>query len=132
MSLAAPYADALGLDAADLPPVLPHLTRSKAQVRRDAALIVGRALTGDDPVARAAAQDIAARLGANLGWLLIAIQRGDEVNRAVRPDWRAADWQQWAAIRTVWLGGGLASGPLGEAIITSVARAAGRAGLRPA
>ena len=57
-------------------------------------------LTGDDPAARAAAQDIAARLGRNLGWLLITLRRGDEVNRLVRPDWQAADWEKWAAIRT--------------------------------
>ena len=62
MTLAAPHAAALGLDTADLPSVLPDLTRSKAQARRDAALIVGRALTGDGPAARASAQDIATRL----------------------------------------------------------------------
>ena len=119
MSLAAPYAGALGLDPTDLPPVTPQLTRSKATVRHNAALAVSRGLQSDDPSARAAAQNVATRLGRNLGWLLITLSRGDEVNRSVRPDWRAADWQQWAAIRTVWLGGGLTSGPLGEAIMTS-------------
>lgn len=122
MTLAAPHAAALGLDTADLPSVLPDLTRSKAQARRDAALIVGRALTGDDPAARAAAQDIATRLGENLGWLLIALHRGDEANQRVRTDWQTADWEKWAAIRSVWLGGGLSSDALGQAIAVSAHR----------
>ncbi|MEZ4767438.1 MAG: hypothetical protein R2844_03325 [Caldilineales bacterium] len=62
------------------------------------------------------------RLGRNLGWLLIALRRGDAVNRAVRPDWQAADWDRWASVRTVWLGGGLSSGVLGEAIAASARR----------
>lgn len=119
MALARPHAAALGLDAADLPSVLPDLTRSKAQMRRDAPLIVARALAGDAPAARAAAREIASRLGRNLGWLLITLSRGDDANRAVRPDWRAADWERWAGIRTVWLGGGLSGGPLGAAIAVS-------------
>ncbi len=115
LSLAEPHADVLALNIADLT----HLTRSKVQVRNDVPLAVARALDSDDPTARAAAHAIAARLGRNLGWLLIALHRGDDANRAVRPDWRAADWEQWAGIRTVWLGGGLSSGPLGEAIAAS-------------
>lgn len=119
MALAAPHAAALGLDLADLLPVLPHLTRSKAQVRRDAARVVGCALTADEPAARVAAREIVTRLGRNLGWLLIALHRGDAINRAVRPDWQAADWERWAAIRTVSLGGGLSADALGETIAAS-------------
>ena len=119
MSLAAPHASVFGLNAADLPSVLPDLTRSKALVRRDAALAVGRALASGGPAARDAAQEIAARLGRNLGWLLATLHRGDEINRRVRPDWQPADWEKWAKIRTVWLGGGLSSGLLGETIAAS-------------
>ena len=55
MALAAPYADALGLDAADLPAVTYRLTHSKASARHDTALVVNRALELDEGEAATAA-----------------------------------------------------------------------------
>jgi hypothetical protein len=116
MALAAERAAALGLDASDLPAVTPQLTRSDVQVRDHVARAVHTALTSDDPGRRAAGEAVARQLGRNLGWLLIALQRGDDANQAVRPDWQPADWEAWAAVRRVWLGGGLSSDQMGEAI----------------
>ena len=116
MALAADHVVALGLLPEDLPPVTPLLTRSDVRVRDQVARIVDAALAGADPTRRAAAEVITRRLGRNLAWLLVTLHRGDAANRAVRPDWQAADWEKWAAVRRVWLGGGLTSGRLGEAI----------------
>jgi hypothetical protein len=52
-------------------------------------------------------------LGRNLGYILLALKRGDAVNRAARPEWDEYHWQHWSGIRHVWLGGGLTSGQLG-------------------
>lgn len=116
MALAGAHADALGLPMDDLPPVTPQLTRSDVTARDWAPRAVDAALASADPARRAAGAAVARRLGRNLGWLLIALHRGNAANRAVRPDWRPADWQTWAAVRRVWLGGGLSSGRLGETI----------------
>jgi hypothetical protein len=125
MALAAERAAALGLDASDLPAVTPQLTRSDVQVRDHAARAIQAALTSDELDRRAAGEAVARRLGRNLGWLLIALQRGDAANQAVRPDWQPADWERWAAVRRVWLGGGLSSGRLGETIAAAARRLLG-------
>jgi hypothetical protein len=74
---------------------------------------VDSCLHSSRPEARLAAQAIAERLGRNLGHVLLTLKRGDEVNRQARPDWTAADWERWARVRKVWLGGGVMSGRLG-------------------
>ncbi len=56
-------------------------------------------------------------MGRNLGHVLLALHRGDQVNRDARADWTAADWERWAAIRHVVLAGGLTSGQLGATIL---------------
>lgn len=116
MALAGEHSAALGLSTDDLPAVAPLLTRSDARMRDRAARVVHDALASDDPAKRAAGEAVARRLGRNLGWLLIALHRGDAANQAVRPDWQPADWETWAEVRQVWLGGGLSSGRLGETI----------------
>lgn len=122
MALAAEHADTLGLPADDLPPVTPMLTQSDVRVRDRVSRVVDVALESDNPARRAAAESIARRLGRNLGWLLVTLHRGDAANRTVRPDWQAADWEQWGAVRRVWLGGGLSSGRLGEIIAAEARR----------
>ncbi len=102
-------------EALDLPPVV---TLAAAEVRRTFPRRVEAALCGADATARLAAESIARRLGRNLGYILLTLHRGDAVNRAVRPDWSAADWARWGAIRQVWLGGGMLSGALGERMLT--------------
>lgn len=100
-------------EALRLPPALRARTRAAgAGLPR----YVDAALGGEDPGPRRAAQSITRRLGRNLGHILLALHRGDEANRALRPDWDDKEWERWAGIRRVWLGGGLMSGDLGAAI----------------
>ncbi len=105
---AAPFADALRLPPAD-----------NVEAHRDVPRRVDAALAAEDPEVRAAAQAIGRRLGRNLGYLLLTLHRGDAVNRAARADWSAADWERWARIRQVWLGGGMLSGRLGPLIVAT-------------
>lgn len=92
-----------------------------AGARAQLGPFVNECLRSEAPGVAAAAQAIAARLGRNLGHLLLTLHRGDAVNQAVRPDWTADDWARWASIRQVWLGGGFMSGELGRNMI-AVAR----------
>lgn len=87
--------------------------RTRAELPR----FIAASLESPDPQARGAANDIARRLGRNLGHLLLALHRGDAANRAARPDWTGADWDGWAGVKRVWLAGGLTSGILGDAIL---------------
>jgi hypothetical protein len=105
---AAPFANALHLPPAD------NVEKRRAVPRR-----VDAALTADDSAARTAAQAIGRRLGRNLGYLLLTLHRGDAVNRAARAEWSTADWERWARIRQVWVGGGMVSGRLGELIVAT-------------
>ncbi len=65
------------------------------------------------PVAQSIARSIAQQIGRRLGILLLALRRGDAVNRAARPEWDESYWDYWAGIRQIWLGGGIMSGNLG-------------------
>jgi len=65
---------------------------------------------------RGAAESIARRFGRALGWLILTLKRGDAITRRARPDWDDTYWDHWAGIGTIWLGGGLANGPLGARI----------------
>lgn len=116
LAYAAQHAAALGLGQDDLASEPPPLTRGDVQLRTQVPEAVDAALASPDRARRAAAEAIASRLGRNLGWLLIALHRGDPVNQAARPDWQPADWQRWRSIDQVWLGGGLTQGRLGEAV----------------
>jgi len=55
-------------------------------------------------------------MGRNMGYLLLVLKRGDEINRAARDEWDDSDWRHWSEIEQVWLGGGLVSGRLGPFI----------------
>ncbi len=98
------HADVLGLDG---PRATPDTTLLPAFARRFA---------GDAPRAQDAAEGIARRFGRSLGWLILTLMRGDAINRRARPDWDDTYWDHWAGIGTIWLGGGLARGPLGARI----------------
>jgi hypothetical protein len=87
------------------------------QTRLELPRFVDGCLTSPHESVRAAAQAIGQRLGRNLGYILLTLYRGDAVNRAARPDWTAEDWEHWAKIERVWLGGGLMRGALGELIV---------------
>lgn len=73
-------------------------------------------LAAPDPNIRQAATDITRRFGRSLGYLLVTLKLGDPANRAARPDWDDSYWAHWAAVHTVWLGGGLVSGRLAAPI----------------
>jgi hypothetical protein len=89
------------------------------QTRLELPRFVDDCLSSPSESIRAAARAIGQRLGRNLGYILLTLHRGDAVNRAARLDWTAEDWEHWAKIERVWLGGGLMSGALGELIIRS-------------
>ncbi len=102
-------AEALGLP--------PAFAQDSAHTRVELPRFVDGCLVASCAVVRRAAQAIGRRLGRNLGYILLALHRGDEANREARPDWTAADWDRWAWIRQVWLGGGMVSGQLGQLIL---------------
>ncbi len=87
------------------------------QTRLELPRFVDGCLNSSHESVRAAARSIGQRLGRNLGYILLTLRRGDVVNRAARPDWTAEDWEHWAKIERVWLGGGLMRGALGELIV---------------
>ena len=70
-----------------------------------------------DPAVRTAADAIVRQIGRNLGWVLLALRRGDAANRAARPEWTAEHWAHWGRVRRVWLGGGMVSGGSGPFIV---------------
>ena len=79
-------------------------------------LALDRCFAGEQATVRAAAESIGRRMGRNMGYLLLVLKRGDEVNRAARDEWDDSDWRHWSEIEQVWLGGGLVSGRLGPLI----------------
>lgn len=70
---------------------------------------------------RMVARQIAVRYGHSLAIVLLTLKQGKAENRAARRDWSEAHWQYWADIDTVWLGGGLAAGNMGD-IVTHAAQ----------
>lgn len=110
------YAQAAGADLA-LPAELQAGDPTASHVRRELPRLVDARLRHPDHAVRRAARGIARRLGRNLGYILLTLQRGDPAARAARPDWPPEAWTTWAAIRQVWLGGGIVSGELGTALI---------------
>lgn len=75
-----------------------------------------RCVAADAPHVRATAETIVRRFGRSLGALILMLKRGDAINRRARPDWDDTYWDHWAGVGAIWLGGGLAHGPLGERI----------------
>lgn len=69
----------------------------------------------DHPAARDEARRLAERMGRRLGYLLLMLVRGEEANRAARPDWNAAHWAYWHEVAQVIIAGGLWAGKLGAA-----------------
>ena len=66
-----------------------------------------------DTTVRTTAGVIGRRIGRNLGYILLTLNRGDVINRAARGEWDDSYWDHWHGIRCVWLGGGLIKGRLG-------------------
>jgi hypothetical protein len=70
----------------------------------------------DDPTAI----HIVETMGRNLGYLLLTLIRGDEINRKARTEWDESHWSLWGNIQTVHLGGGLVTDKMGELILKQV------------
>jgi hypothetical protein len=73
-----------------------------------------RRFEADSKAIRGAAEEAARHFGRRLGYLILALKRGDAANRQAREEWDDTYWAHWASIREIWLGGGLVSGHLGE------------------
>lgn len=86
-------------------------------------------LDSGTPPVQAAAESVARQAGERLGWVLLALRRGDPVNRAARPEWDDSYWAHWAGIRRVYLGGGLAAGWLGAFLVEGARTVLARAGI---
>ena len=99
------HADQLGLADADQ-------LRATELPRR-----LARCLVAAEPIIRATADEITRHMGRSLGALLVTLKRGDAASRQARDDWDDSYWTHWQSIRSVWLGGGLASGKLGERLV---------------
>lgn len=105
------------LEQAHLLQLPPALLEDSPAAYRDLPLVVDGALSSSEPMKRAAAEHIARRLGRNLAYILLTLHRGDACNRVLRPDWTATEWDLWASIQSVRLGGGLVRGLLGKRLV---------------
>ena len=74
-------------------------------------------LTAVSAQIRTAAHKIAEEYGRSLAYLLLTLKRGDAINQQARADWQPQHWAFWAQIETVWLGGGLLAGHLGQTAV---------------
>ena len=74
-------------------------------------------LTAVSPQIRSSATKIAQDYGRSLAYLLLTLKRGDAMNQRARADWQPVHWAFWQQIETVWLGGGLLSGNLGQTAV---------------
>ena len=72
---------------------------------------------------------IARKYGNRLGMLLLVLKTGLPENRAAREDWTDEHWEYWKYVRTVFLAGGLASGRMGEYMLTVVKELFEKAGV---
>jgi hypothetical protein len=79
-------------------------------------LALENCLADERATVRSTAERVGRRMGRHLGYILLALKRGDAVNRAARSEWDDSYWQHWSKIKRIWLGGGLASGRLGAII----------------
>lgn len=77
-----------------------------------AAALDGLARTGDDAGCR-----LADELGIALGDLVATLVTGPPGARAARPDWPSSQWERWASVRRIAVGGGLVRGALGGRMV---------------
>ena len=82
-----------------------------------------------EPHIRAVADAEARRFGQYLGYVILALRRGDQVNREARLDWDDSYWAHWAAITTIDVGGGVVSGRLGSSLVAHAAHTLRQAGM---
>jgi hypothetical protein len=92
-------------------------------------LLLDTCLAAGDSTVRAQAEAIARQFGRRLAYLVLTLTRGDAANRAARPEWDDSYWAYWAAIRQIWLGGGVMSGRLGPLTLAEAQATLAGAGL---
>ena len=76
--------------------------------------LLDKALVSRDVKYNRMANRIAEKFGDRLGLLLLALKKGEQENRDVRPDWDERHWQYLRELDTVIFVGGLASSMLGR------------------
>ncbi|MCA9948093.1 MAG: hypothetical protein KDE48_00470 [Anaerolineales bacterium] len=76
--------------------------------------IIDACFESDDLIVRDTAVAVAEEYGRRLGIMLVTLKRGDDINRMARSGWDERHWALWASVNTVWLGGGLVAGHLGQ------------------
>ncbi len=62
-------------------------------------------------------------------YVILALRRGDPVNRRARPDWDDSYWAHWAAVTTIDIAGGLVSGQLGPQVVAHASHTVRQAGM---
>lgn len=77
-------------------------------------MIVNEALASGEIRFQQLAERVIRKFGNRLGLLFLALRKGEEENRLVRPDWDDDCWDYWHRVRTLILTGGLASSMLGR------------------
>ncbi len=93
-------------------------------------LITGldRCFSVGPPEARARARMLAQEYGRHLGYVLLALKRGDAANRSARAEWGEDHWEFWGNINSIWVGGGLSAGPFGQIAVDAAAELVTSAG----
>ncbi|MAU10277.1 MAG: hypothetical protein CL607_10680 [Anaerolineaceae bacterium] len=66
-----------------------------------------------------AAIAIAQQMGRYFGFMLVALKRGDALNRQKNAEKDAAYWDYWSQVDRVFLGGGLSEGEFGRLLVSS-------------
>ena len=77
-------------------------------------IYLNKSLESNDLEVRLAAENIARRLGRNLGHILLVLKRGDEINQKARKDWNHKHWAYWKEVEKIIFTGGLCNGNLGK------------------
>ena len=77
-------------------------------------MVLSEALAGNDIRFHQLAERVIRKFGNRLGMLFLALRKGEEANRLVRPDWDDSCWDYWRNVSTLILTGGLASSMLGR------------------
>lgn len=105
-------ADALGIDLSEHKRMdLPKLLDAKIEEGNEEAMRIAR------------------MFGSRLGMFLLVLKTGLPENRMAREDWQDAHWEYWANVETIYLAGGLASGRMGEYMLTVVKELFDKAGV---
>ena len=85
-------------------------------------IYLNQCLEAEDLEVRLTAENIARRLGRNLGYILLVLKRGDEINQQAREDWTQKHWDYWQQVENIIFTGGLCNGNLGQRLKYYIAK----------